>query len=1097
MVSKIVTGSGIGGCLDYLMDEKKQFQVIKVKGMDGYDKAEAKEDFRWHSSFNPGLHQCVLHIPLAFHPDDRVKLETDPELKEKVIDRYIELMTAKGYKLNNTQYIAIEHHDTRHPHIHLVFNRVDNDSKTIKDSYIALNSKKVCQQISKEFGLVEAVKKTKDIHANRLRGKAAIKYEIYQILQQERGRNITHIQNRLAGRGIQLSFIKNENNRIVGAFYICERNGIEYKIKASSIDKDYTLQKIIYRQSFSDSYPQRKQKEDNLIESLVKLTLPSAYSFMPQSAGQVAEQWQDDIFELMTVGLKVFPALFQGVQIQNKGIHTTTTATLLPIATRDEMNEYNSMLRDETREILLQSIEGCINEKELKEKLSANNIIFHKKKVTETGAQGYSVYREGNLYDAEKNLSITPEKITGALEVQKTNTIAEFNQQLSKALEEKPSPQQFVEVCKKFNIQASLSLRHTVTGTAVPVTAEDDLEDIPEEKTVRAEYVFNDHRIGYSDIEEENKKKVGRLVNAKKHKPKEANPETVSSVNVILREVLSKAATPEDFIEQCKTKNIEVNFTAYNPVTKTGEEIEYRQSLELPAGIVMLTSFKYNNEFINRKDLTFENNKAFNLLFKAAGSNKEKLRAEAVLSVNDLLHEVLGKATTPEEFIEGCKTNNIEVNFTAYNPETKIKENIEYKEPLELPAGTVLLTSFKYNHEFINRKDLTVENNQLINSLFEQNTTKEKINIVTEFNRQLKSVLELNPSPQQFTEVCKKFNITASLSLYNTATDTETPVAAEDDLAGIPEEKEVRVNYIFNECKIENNDVDEENQQLIKRLFNQKKQQQEEKNKETILLINDLLNEILSKATTLEEFIEQCKIKDIEVNFSAYNPAKQSTEKVDFTQPLEMPAGAVLQAEFNYNNEIIGREDLSIENTKLINSLLEQNVTKEKAGIVTEFNRQLKNVLEENPSPQQFAELCKNFNITVNLSLYNTATGTETPVAAEDDLTNIPEEKEVRVNYIFNECKIENNDVDEENQQLIKRLFNQKKQQKEKNKETILLVNNLLNEILIKTTSSEKFIEQCKAKKIEVNFSIYNPATQIIEKIGLMDKSNDEKFIIN
>ncbi len=105
-------------------------------------KKKAKADFRAWASVNPKLAKNVLHIPLSFSPQDKQKLIDDPGLKERIIERYIEVMSEKGYSLNKTQYIAIEHNDTKHPHIHLVFNRINEDGKTIKDNFIDNQFKK-------------------------------------------------------------------------------------------------------------------------------------------------------------------------------------------------------------------------------------------------------------------------------------------------------------------------------------------------------------------------------------------------------------------------------------------------------------------------------------------------------------------------------------------------------------------------------------------------------------------------------------------------------------------------------------------------------------------------------------------------------------------------------------------------------------------------------------------------------------------------------------------------------------------------------------------------------------------------------------------
>lgn len=43
----------------------------------------------------------------------------------------LEYMNKIGY--GNTQFLIVRHHDTDHPHIHLVLNRIDYDGNRISD----------------------------------------------------------------------------------------------------------------------------------------------------------------------------------------------------------------------------------------------------------------------------------------------------------------------------------------------------------------------------------------------------------------------------------------------------------------------------------------------------------------------------------------------------------------------------------------------------------------------------------------------------------------------------------------------------------------------------------------------------------------------------------------------------------------------------------------------------------------------------------------------------------------------------------------------------------------------------------------------------
>ncbi|KAA6325537.1 hypothetical protein EZS27_025264 [termite gut metagenome] len=75
---------------------------------------------------NPKIAKPVAHISLDFSMQDKKRL-TD----KAMVGIALEYMQKMGYE--NTQYIIVRHHDTDHPHIHLVINRIDNDGKRITD----------------------------------------------------------------------------------------------------------------------------------------------------------------------------------------------------------------------------------------------------------------------------------------------------------------------------------------------------------------------------------------------------------------------------------------------------------------------------------------------------------------------------------------------------------------------------------------------------------------------------------------------------------------------------------------------------------------------------------------------------------------------------------------------------------------------------------------------------------------------------------------------------------------------------------------------------------------------------------------------------
>ena len=93
-----------------------------------------------------------------------------------------EYMEKMGIK--DTQYIIGRHFDKEHPHVHIAFNRIDNNGKTISDRNDRFRSEKICKELTAKHGLYFADGKEK-VKEHRLKEPDKTKYEIYQALKAE------------------------------------------------------------------------------------------------------------------------------------------------------------------------------------------------------------------------------------------------------------------------------------------------------------------------------------------------------------------------------------------------------------------------------------------------------------------------------------------------------------------------------------------------------------------------------------------------------------------------------------------------------------------------------------------------------------------------------------------------------------------------------------------------------------------------------------------------------------------------------------------------------------------------------------------------
>ena len=145
-------------------------------------------------------------------------------------------------KITDTQYIIVRHQDREHPHVHIVFNRIDNNGKTISDRNDMYRNEQVCKKLKTKHGLYFA-KGKEHVKQHRLREPDKSKYEIYNAVKDEIGksRNWQQLQTRLAEKGIGIHFkYRGQAGEVQGISF----SKGEYTFKGSEIDRSFSFSKL-------------------------------------------------------------------------------------------------------------------------------------------------------------------------------------------------------------------------------------------------------------------------------------------------------------------------------------------------------------------------------------------------------------------------------------------------------------------------------------------------------------------------------------------------------------------------------------------------------------------------------------------------------------------------------------------------------------------------------------------------------------------------------------------------------------------------------------------------------------------------------------
>ena len=235
MMAKIVKGSDFKGVVEYILDKNKGTRLVMYEGLFIENNETITMSFNAQSRMNDKVTKPVGHIALSFSKEDELRLTN--RLMAGIALEYLERMG-----IRNTQFFIARHFDKEHPHVHIAFNRIDNNGNTISDRHERLRSTRICKELTTKYGLHMAGGKD-NVKRNRLKEPDKTKYELYDILKKEVGRcgNWNVLVANLKRQGVEVHFKhKGQTNEIQGVIFI--KNG--YRFNGSKVDRRFSYSKI-------------------------------------------------------------------------------------------------------------------------------------------------------------------------------------------------------------------------------------------------------------------------------------------------------------------------------------------------------------------------------------------------------------------------------------------------------------------------------------------------------------------------------------------------------------------------------------------------------------------------------------------------------------------------------------------------------------------------------------------------------------------------------------------------------------------------------------------------------------------------------------
>ena len=235
MIAKIVKGSSFKGVVNYILDKEKDAKILVCEGLFAESKETIANSFEAQARMNPRITKPVGHIALAFSKEDEHRL-TDRAMTIIALE-YLDKMGIK-----DTQILIVRHFDKEHPHVHVAFNRIAGDGRTISDRNERIRSARICKELTRKYGLYFSNGKER-VKLHRLKEPDKTKYELYSILKSEVSRcgNWRQLAANLKEQDVDVCFkYKGDSGEVQGVIFT--RNG--YPFSGSKIDRRFSYSKI-------------------------------------------------------------------------------------------------------------------------------------------------------------------------------------------------------------------------------------------------------------------------------------------------------------------------------------------------------------------------------------------------------------------------------------------------------------------------------------------------------------------------------------------------------------------------------------------------------------------------------------------------------------------------------------------------------------------------------------------------------------------------------------------------------------------------------------------------------------------------------------
>ncbi|WP_353123431.1 relaxase/mobilization nuclease domain-containing protein [Dysgonomonas capnocytophagoides] len=254
MIAKNIKGKSFKGCVNYVMNDTAK--LLEAEGVFSNNAKDMIRSFAMQRSGRKEIKQPVGHIPISFAPEDKARMTNDFMLQ--LAKEYMQEMGIK-----NTQYIIVRHHNTEIDHLHIVYNRIDNNLKLISVNQDYKRNIKVCKKLKDKHNLTYG-KGKENVRREKLDNPDKVKYHIYDAIKSVLStcKHPADLRFALKKFGIEIDYkFKRTTNEIEGVSFRYDN----IAFKGSEIDRKFSFRNL--KKAFEKNIEEaKKQGREELLQ---------------------------------------------------------------------------------------------------------------------------------------------------------------------------------------------------------------------------------------------------------------------------------------------------------------------------------------------------------------------------------------------------------------------------------------------------------------------------------------------------------------------------------------------------------------------------------------------------------------------------------------------------------------------------------------------------------------------------------------------------------------------------------------------------------------------------------------------------------------